>query len=213
MHRSESQWQLRLATLAADTGLDEIANQCWNRALTLDPALTPLALEFLRERPGKKADEIIPENRFVCRIAITELLREEGSSELWGQSLGYLRKTPTILACDDWDAIFDQSQCYRLLGDVYHRLGQGEQAREAFLKSVELSPGDSELWINLVSWMMEFGDRSEARLEARKARNLFPRDTRFDELLRSMAASDIEEVRLRDEARLRDETPSRETEE
>ena len=46
----------------------------------------------------------------------------------------------------------------------------------------------------MINRLIEFGDRRAALIEARKGRALFPTDTRFDTMVRSMAQEALKEA-------------------
>ncbi|WP_284141136.1 tetratricopeptide repeat protein [Virgibacillus sp. LDC-1] len=78
---------------------------------------------------------------------------------------------------------YDESKAMHLIGFSYHREGKLEEAEEALLRALQLTPRDSELITSYGALMLQTGQEEKALAALERAREINPSNIRVNQFL------------------------------
>ncbi len=187
LHRAHPTQLRDVAMMAAQTQLNDIAERYWNQSLVQSPHLTVSVMRSISAFHQIDLLKALPNDPTVMRMAVNEILTRRISS-----SYPQLEPMVAELKCEECESIDEKSRCLQLTARAHVTLGQVEKAAKHFAEAVALTPSDAPLRLDLIATLRKIGDRQSALQQARMGRQIDPADLRFDNVIKQMAAIDLE---------------------
>ena len=95
------------------------------------------------------------------------------------------------MKCSNCVTVQEKARCLSIAAKASQEIGEGEKAVEYATAATEVNPVDSDRRLHLIELLRATNNRSEALKHARIGRINNPSDTRFNEVIQTMAELDI----------------------
>ncbi|MEM6690220.1 MAG: O-antigen ligase family protein [Planctomycetota bacterium] len=177
-----------IATMAAQTGETEIAEQCLKTSMALAPHRAKSILKTVFDFPSLDWLACIPEDASVNQEAIRKLLSDRDDA-----NLEILEKLIERVDCEAGD-FDDRVICKTLTAKTFARLGSTEEALQAYADVLELTPNDAKIRLELIAYLRVLERSPQALRQAQVGRQIDPLDKRFDQVIEELASLDGEPI-------------------
>ena len=184
IYRRDSQTLILLAAFAADGDDYPQAIGLLQSALSLNPPATEAALRMAQQWNGITAEDILVDDPVVWREAANFILKEQKGND------ALMRRCLERLDCELCESHAELSHCRLQAANLAYALKDYDLAFQTYQLAVDVQPDDANLRFRYITRLKEVGRRDEARLQARFARQILPRDDRFDTIIQTMARED-----------------------
>ncbi|WP_345688376.1 O-antigen ligase family protein [Novipirellula caenicola] len=175
----------QLAKLSLDSHEPELGVTYLRKLLERQPNQTPFALKLLESYPEISIASVVPPNTANYRAAAAYLItRPDPDQELLSQAFAGL-------ACGESETIAERARCEELYADTAYVLGRYDDAFASYQKATELNSTNANLQLKHINRLREQDRIDDARVLARKARERFPDDRRFDAVIQQMAQQQL----------------------
>lgn len=184
---------VNLAELAKQSGENELASQILHDVVNQAPTMAPRAVSFALASDAITIKQVIPD-AWECQLAATKFLMRTSNArnDFTSEATEFLASSVNKLNCDCLESNRERSECEFLAGAACLKAGMADASVEHMRNAIQLTPASVEKRLAYVSTLRELSLFEEARLEARKARALFPDDDRFQAFLEKLAAGEVE---------------------
>ena len=190
LHHNKPKAALLLGEYAADSNENDLAAMIWKSAINVMPNLAPKVIDLSKRYNGLAINDVLPSDPRSVRAAARHLIE---TNDAEGNS--YLPFALDKITCEECDSLEEKADCLSLRGDIAYRLGQFDFAAEQYQTAIDSDPTNAALRITLIERLRDQGRDADARVEARKGRFVMPQDNRFDALIQSMAAEDVDRAK------------------
>jgi len=186
---------------AAVSGDVERAASLWRNSLELSPDQALEVLDLVQAQDDIALLDVLPADKTVFRIIARQLVdRKKASREL-------LERASKEIHCDDCETKKEKADCHQLAGDIAYQLHDLDLSFDQYRTAIELTPIRSKLHLTYIQRFRENDRKYDALVAARRARILFPKDNRFDRIIKEMAAEELRDLEeVSDESLLRQST-------
>ncbi|GAA4470439.1 O-antigen ligase family protein [Novipirellula rosea] len=175
----------QLAQLSLDSNESELGATYLRKLLERQPNQTPAALKMLESHPDILIASIVPPTTANYRAAAKYLITRPDPD------LEFLARAFEGLACGQSETIAERARCEELCADTAYVLKRHIESFECYQKAVELDSANANLQLKYINRLREQDKIGTARALARKARERFPDDRRFDAVINQMAQQEL----------------------
>ncbi|WP_197230962.1 O-antigen ligase family protein [Novipirellula artificiosorum] len=187
LYKTNTPAMQKIGSLALDSNEREIAAECFRTVLKRRPSSTNSILNVIQSHPDLSAAEIVPPSAVNYRNAARFYISRPSPD------LGFLETAFGELACDQCQTVAERAACEELAGDTAYVLEKYTEAFESYKKAIEFKPNDVRLRIKLIGRLRAQGNRDEALVQARDARNDMPNEDRFEVIIRQIRDAELQE--------------------
>lgn len=183
---------IRLGSFAADSGGIETAKEMWRSSLELSSLGTVAVIQAADKHPNIRLQELLPDQPRVYHDVAAYLV------QTGDPRIPLLEQALQRLSCEQCESKAEKARCEQLAGDTAFLLGKYDEAFSNYAQAIELTPTDVRLQIKYVRRLRDQGRRSDARMAARRARAMLPKQSAtFTKMIAELGAADLEEVESR----------------
>jgi len=178
----------RLGSYAATSGDVDLATRLWRQSLERSPRRALHVLDLIQAQNKIALLDVLPSDKMVFR-RVTRRMIDQGKA-----SPELLERAKKEILCDDCQTKREKANCHQLSGDIAYQLKDFDIAFDQLRTAIELTPTNSRMHLSYVQRLRDSDRRRDARLASSRARILFPKDNRFDRIIKEMAAEDLKEI-------------------
>ncbi|WP_372722329.1 O-antigen ligase family protein [Novipirellula sp.] len=175
----------QLAQLSLDSNESELGANYLRKLLERQPQQTPAALKMLESHPDISVASIVPPTTANYRAAAKYLITRPDPD------LEFLAQAYEGLACGQSETIAERARCEELCADTAYVLKRHTESFACYQKAVQLDSANANLQLKYINRLREQNKIGTARAHARKARERFPDDRRFDAVINQMAQQEL----------------------
>ncbi len=179
--------QLRdVAVLAAQSRYEDMAAEYWNRSLLHSPKRTAEVVEKIHKYNDVDLMDSLPKDPIAMRMATQTILTKK-----YTDLDRHLDTLISNLGCDQCNTVDEKAYCLWLAGLAHLQIGQLDDAVKRIGEAVKLTPSNATFRLKLIELLRTADDSQAALREARLGRQINPTDSRYDRVIKQMAAQDL----------------------